>query len=553
MSATGKDPEMNNATPFSGFKITHHGCKSDMMEDLDKGGVLTLLYRYVLARHFSSAEQTVMSVTYIWLALHLAGAIYSRHFNLSDLPGPIFAAYTRLWLSKAYASGCLYEVYHTITTKYGPIIRIGPNHVLLSDPDASIRILGPRSRYERGPWYDAFRIEPNRANIVSERHRPSHLHMRHQMASGYNGKDIAGFEKIVNDRIIDLLDHISRQWVSRTGTTVVLDIGRWIRHMTMDTITHISFGRPAGYLEQDKDVLGFTTVMEKLLPVVLHFSVFTELNSILRILGRIPWCRRNLFPHHTHSKGIGRVKAIAKEVIASRLLPRPNQSTDMLDSFLRHGLSPAEAESEIAISLVAGSDTTSTGLRATLLAIISNSTVYHKLQTEIDTAVFSGLVSNPIKDSEARRLPYLQACIYEGLRCHPPLVMPRERIVPREGDVICGFKLEGGTSVGINVWSSQRSKVFGSDPEVFRPERWLDMDKEQLKAMVKVWELIFGHGTTKCLGQNLAMMTMNKFFPELLRRFDVSILDPSRPWHSECYGIFFQREFNVRITERASI
>lgn len=194
----------------------------------------------------------------------------------------------------------------------------------------------------------------------------------------------------------------------------------------------------------------------------------------------------------------------------------------MLDSFLRHGLSTVEAESEIAIGLVAGSDTTSTGLRATLLAIISNPTVYHKLQTEIDNAILSERISAPIKDSEARQLPYLQACIYEGLRCHPPLVMPRERLVPSEGDVVCGYKSQGGTSVGVNVWSSQRNEIFGSDPEIFRPGRWMDADKEEVKAMVKVWELIFGHGTTKCLGQNLAMMTMNKFFPEVCTDSDLS-------------------------------
>lgn len=531
-------------------KFSQQECRSNTTEGLIHNGSLALLYQYVLARHFSSAVQTLVSVTYIWLTLYIASAIYSRFVYISGIPGPFYAAYSRLWLSKVYSSGCLYEVYHAMTTKYGPIVRIGPNHVLLSDPDASMRILGPRSKYERGPWYDAFRIEPNRANIVSERHRPFHLHMRHQMAAGYNGKDIVGFEDIVNERITDFLNCISKRWVSRPGTTLVLDISRWIRHMTMDTITHISFGKPAGYLEMDQDVLGFTSVMEQLLPIVLHFSVFTELNQLLRVLGSVPWCRRNLFPHHTHQKGLGRIRGIAKQIIASRSFPRPNQSTDMLDSFLRHGLSPLEAESEITIGLVAGSDTTSTGLRATLLAIMSNPIVYLKLQTEIDNAILSGLVSTPIKDSEARQLPYLQACIYEGLRCHPPLVMPRERLVPSEGDVICGYKLQGGTSVGINVWSSQRSEVFGTDSEVFRPERWLEADKEKVKAMIKVWELIFGYGTTKCLGQNLAMMTMNKFFPELLRRFDVCILDPNRPWHSECYGIFFQRELNVRVTAR---
>lgn len=91
--------------------------------------------------------------------------------------------------------------------------------------------------------------------------------------------------------------------------------------MTMDTITHISFGGPAGYLTSDQDVLGFTAVMEQLLPIVLHFSVFTELNSMLKTLARIPWCRRQLFPHYTHTKGLGKIRGVGMCPIFIHWLP----------------------------------------------------------------------------------------------------------------------------------------------------------------------------------------------------------------------------------------
>jgi hypothetical protein len=37
---------------------------------------------------------------------------------------------------------------------------------------------------------------------------------------------------------------------------------------------------------------------------------------------------------------------------------------------------------------------------------------------------------------------------------------------------------------------------------------------------------------------------------QLFRRFDLSTIDPQRPWQSACYGVFFQKDFNVRITNR---
>jgi cytochrome P450 len=87
-------------------------------------------------------------------------------------------------------------------------------------------------------------------------------------------------------------------------------------------------------------------------------------------------------------------------------------------------------------------------------------------------------------------------------------------MVPPEGDWYNGTFIPGGTFVGLNAWGLQLNSVFGDDPEVFRPERWLVEDKERLRQMSQVQELIFGYGTTRCLGIPIAMMNLNKIFVE---------------------------------------
>ena len=71
---------------------------------------------------------------------------------------------------------------------------------------------------------------------------------------------------------------------------------------------------------------------------------------------------------------------------------------------------------------------------------------------EIDQHVNTGRISSPIKNAEARDLPYLQACISEGLRIYPPVGQLRERRVPPEGDEILDYRVSGGTYVGLNPW-----------------------------------------------------------------------------------------------------
>lgn len=179
------------------------------------------------------------------------------------------------------------------------------------------------------------------------------------------------------------------------------------------------------------------------------------------------------------------------------------------------------------IASVAGSDTTSTSVQSTLLCIVTNPRVYDTLKSEILGAVTKGQVSNPIRDTEAKQLVYLQACVLEGLRKFPPLSQLRERVVPAEGDTLGRFRLPGGTFVGLNAWGVQLNKsVYGDDADLYRPERWLTDDVDKLQAMYQTHSLIFGHGSTKCLGVSMAMMEITKVIFEVRAKRHCPFLPP---------------------------
>ena len=164
---------------------------------------------------------------------------------------------------------------------------------------------------------------------------------------------------------------------------------------------------------------------------------------------------------------------------------------------------------------ISGADSTATATRALLLLLLTNPRCYMKIQEEIDEAIVAGQISSPVRDSEARQLPYLQACITEGLRKFPPITLLRERVVPAEGDFVLGHDIPAGTNVGINAWGLQLNPVFGPDPDCFRPERWLIDDQERLQEMRQVQELVFGYGSTKCLGKAISAINMNKIIVEV--------------------------------------
>ena len=66
----------------------------------------------------------------------------------------------------------------------GPLVRIGPSHLLTDDPDTTIKLLAARSPYVRGRWYDSLRLDPHRPNLVAENDPQKHNALRHQMSAG---------------------------------------------------------------------------------------------------------------------------------------------------------------------------------------------------------------------------------------------------------------------------------------------------------------------------------------------------------------------------------
>ncbi|KAH8651554.1 cytochrome P450 oxidoreductase [Tricladium varicosporioides] len=475
--------------------------------------------------------------------------LYRYRRPLSAIPGPTLAPWTRFWIVKTLASGRSHEIFIEINKKYGSLARIGPNHLITNDPATTRRILGVRSGYERGPWFDSIKIDPHVPNIVSERCEEKHRKLRHKLAASYNGKNVALMEPVIDKQIEFWISRAKREWTSPSSDNLkTFDIGRRLQFLTVDIITKICLGQELGMVASDSDKYDFLKTIQQGNAVCQHFSVLLEINTLMYYFAKIPYIGRVLVPKPTDISGVGKILGIIHKIVEKRPDTKVEKPKDMLDAFINNGVPRHQIDPELAIALVAGSDTTSTSVQATLLAIITNPRVYRRLKAEIATCVSEGRAPGIIQDCESRQLTYLQACLSEGLRKFPPLSQLRERMVPPEGDIIQGIRVPGGTYVGFNAWGTQLNSVFGEDPEAFRPERWLIDDKERLQQMYQTQELIFGHGSTKCLGMPMALMELRKMIFELLRNFDITIANSYKPWSSTCRGIFFQENFNVHMT-----
>ncbi|KAG2027589.1 hypothetical protein GB937_000028 [Aspergillus fischeri] len=381
-------------------------------------------------------------------------------------------------------------------------------------------------------WYKAVRLNSEVDNVLSVIDNKEHHRLRSHLMPGYGGKGIANEEQLVDQQITKLVALIEQRYISTQTDLRPCDLARTMQYLTQDVITAVGFGKPAGYLEANSDIHGILETSEALHRPVHMVTLLPTLRKILE--------SRLLKPFHPKphdQSGVGRFLGHIKDLVDERYDDLKTNHTDILQSFINSGLSRPQVESEALVTVFGGTDTTSTALRNIIFYLSTTPRAYRALQSEIDDAVKT--VARPvIRDAEAKALPYLQACIKEGLRIFPPSMGLMGKVCPRD-DTICGIKVPANTQVAWSALAIMRNRtIFGDDADVYEPQRWIDAPVEKRKEMDASYGLVFATGTRwECLGKRLAYIELGKTIFELFRRFDFAMVDPVEPFRWANHGL----------------
>lgn len=157
--------------------------------------------------------------------------------------------------------------------------------------------------------------------------------------------------------------------------------------------------------------------------------------------------------------------------------------------------------------------------------LLRNPDKMSRAQAELEQEIGRG---NPLKESDIPRLPYLQAVIKETFRVHPtgPLLLPHK--AEAETD-ICGFTIQKGVQVFINVWAIGKDPGSWEDPDAFIPERFLGPNSG-IDVTGQDFQLIpFGAGRRICPGLPLAMRMLHLILGSLVNCFDWKLQNGTKP------------------------
>ncbi|PCH44767.1 cytochrome P450 monooxygenase [Wolfiporia cocos MD-104 SS10] len=491
------------------------------------------------------------------LAVHFVPYLLDPH-GIRSYPGPFLAKLSDAWLGWVAAKGHRSEVVHQLHQRYGTFVRIAPNHVSISDPDALSEVYAHGNGTMKSNFYDAF-VSIQRG-LFNTRSRPEHARKRKIVSHIFSQKSVLEFEPYTRQHVGALFKQWDRMcelgtkglfgeegeggWHGRDGR-VWFDCLPWYNYLAFDIIGDLAFGAPFGMLQACADaapvVVSHADAMASYgkgdAPEVAYFPAVQVLNDrgeFSASLGVLPPHWRPLVVrfipwYRNGNKAVKRLAGIAIAAVAKRLTA-PTDRSDLLAK-LQEGkdddgnpMGREELTAEALTQLIAGSDTTSNSSCAITYYLAANPLVQQKLQRELDEAL--GNDDDPVAMYEqVKRLPYLEAVINEGLRLHSTSGIGLPRIVPEGGLTVRGQFFPEGTVLSVPSYTIHRDReVWGADVDAFRPERWMELDKNAVQKTFNP----FSFGPRSCVGRNLASMELLIIIGSILRRYHFVLEDADK-------------------------
>ncbi|BET00584.1 cytochrome P450 [Nesidiocoris tenuis] len=206
---------------------------------------------------------------------------------------------------------------------------------------------------------------------------------------------------------------------------------------------------------------------------------------------------------------------------------------DLIDAYLREiedrktyarGES-SFSEDQLVILLLdlflAGAETTNSTLGYAFLYLLHFPEWQHNLQKEIDSVV------EPTEEVQMKHkinMKYTEIFLME-LQRHANVTPTTVSHRASQDTEFMGFLVPQDTVILANLYSLHMDKEHWKDPDVFRPERFLDADGGIIN---DPWLMPFGMGKRKCIGESLAKTSLFLFLTNILHKFTISPV-PGRP------------------------
>ncbi|XP_053577329.1 cytochrome P450 2D15 [Bombina bombina] len=268
---------------------------------------------------------------------------------------------------------------------------------------------------------------------------------------------------------------------------------------------------------------------EKFQRMILLSRQISELETGIsaQMLNIFPWLMKIPGPHQklfvAQNNYLDFLRSIIKE---HKDTWDPNIRRDFIDAFLEE-IDKSEVETQTSFNettllfttadlFTAGTETTSTTIRWSLLYMLLNPHIQKRVHEEIDNVI--GRNRLPTMEDQPN-MPFTNAVIHETQRQGNILPLALFHMAYKDTS-IQGFNITKGTTIIPNLTSVLKDETIWEKPYQFYPEHFLDAQGHFVKREALI---PFSAGRRICVGEQLAKMDLFLLFTSLLQQFNFSI------------------------------
>lgn len=206
--------------------------------------------------------------------------------------------------------------------------------------------------------------------------------------------------------------------------------------------------------------------------------------------------------------------AIVANIIRERQAGEDDGADDVVSRLLDAGVPEAKLRDEVMTLVLAGHETTALALSYSFDLLTRHPQAMATLSAELDA-----LAGTPPTMADIPQMQFAEQVLKESMRLYPPVYgLVRQ---PIEDDVIGGFRIPAGATIGMHQWVIHRDPRFFADPRSFRPERWTKAFEQELPLFAY---FPFGGGPRRCIGDRFAMLEAKFVLGTILQQFDLEAI-----------------------------
>ncbi len=403
-----------------------------------------------------------------------------------------------------------------VEIKLGPLPAFVPCH-----PDLARRVLTDFRGFDRvGPGYE--RVRAALGNGLATATQQDHRRQRLVMQPAFRQEYLRGYVAVMRQEITAVLEG----WTDGG----VIDLVEEMFKLTTTIVLRALFSSQLGSEQADR--------LRRAFDVFLR-GIYAR--AALQHAGRLPTPA-----NRRYARAVAYWRGQVSELIdgCRQASAGPEDRDDLMSRLLAardeqgQGLSATELADQVAILMLAGSETTSAAVSWSWHLLCGHPEILAAVHAETDAVLgrdVAGWDHLPRLDLTAR-------VVREALRLYPPAwVLARVSTRPVS---LAGHTLPAGSAVVFSPYILHRRPDLFPDPHRFDPDRWLTPAPEHRTSY-----LPFGAGATRCIGEEFGLAEATLILASTAARWNLTP-EPGRPVTPAARAVLVPKAFPVRLTPR---